>query len=165
MTGKGAGLSSEGLTKKIAVIDAAIALHRPDVEGGHIEIDPQGHVDEGHRRGRAGALPQSHAQLQQGGGRAVYLAAMESSGPEAEARIQRHRAMRARHGAEAGLDFVTIERPTGIGGAPVRPGDFVLLEDLGNLLANEIWSPTGSGPENAPAHILVCRCRCRRKPG
>ena len=30
MTGKGAGLSSEGLTKKIAVIDAAIALHRPD---------------------------------------------------------------------------------------------------------------------------------------
>ena len=87
-------------------------------------------------------------------GRAVYLAAMESSSPEAEARIQRHRAMRARHGAEAGLNFVTMERPTGIGGAPVRPGDFVLLEDLGNLLANEIWSPTGSGPENAPAHIL-----------
>lgn len=82
------------------------------------------------------------------GGRAVYLAAMESSGPEAEARIQRHRAMRARHSAEAGLNFVTMERPTGIGGAPVRPGDFVLLEDLGNLLANEIWSPTGSGPEN-----------------
>ena len=88
------------------------------------------------------------------GSRAVYLAAMESSGPEAAARIQRHRAMRARHGAEAGLNFVTMERPTGIGGAPVRPGDFVLLEDLCNLLANEIWSPTGSGPENAPAQIL-----------
>ena len=30
MTGKGAGLSDEGLAKKIAVIDAAIARHRPD---------------------------------------------------------------------------------------------------------------------------------------
>ena len=70
------------------------------------------------------------------GSRAVYLAAMESSGPEAAARIQRHRAMRARHGAEAGLNFVTMERPTGIGGAPVRPGAFLRLEALGHLLAN-----------------------------
>lgn len=30
MTGKGAGLSNAGLEKKIAVIDSAIALHRPD---------------------------------------------------------------------------------------------------------------------------------------
>lgn len=30
MTGKGAGLSDEGLSRKIAVIDRAIALHRPD---------------------------------------------------------------------------------------------------------------------------------------
>ena len=30
MTGKGAGLTNEGLRKKIAVIDGAIALHRPD---------------------------------------------------------------------------------------------------------------------------------------
>ncbi len=30
MTGKGAGLSNEGLAKKIVVIDRAIALHRPD---------------------------------------------------------------------------------------------------------------------------------------
>lgn len=30
MTGKGAGLSDEGLHRKIAVIDAAVALHRPD---------------------------------------------------------------------------------------------------------------------------------------
>lgn len=89
------------------------------------------------------------------GSRAVYLAAMESAGPEAASRIQRHRAMRARHGAEAGLDFVTVERPTDIGGAPVRAGDFVLLEDLGNLLANEIWSPAGVGPQNASAHILT----------
>lgn len=89
------------------------------------------------------------------GSRAVYLAAMESSSPEAAARIQRHRAMRARHGAEAGLDFVTMERPTDIAAAPIQPGDFILLEDLGNLLANEIWSPGGAGPQNAPGHILT----------
>ena len=40
------------------------------------------------------------------GGRAVYLAAMESSGPEAAERIRRHRAMRARHGAEIGRAHV-----------------------------------------------------------
>lgn len=88
------------------------------------------------------------------GGRAVYLAAMETSSPEAAARIARHRAMRAQHGAEAGLDFATVERPTDIGGAPVSPGDFVLLEDLGNLLANEIWSPSGAGLQDASDHIL-----------
>lgn len=32
MTGKGAGLSDEGLARKIAVIDGALALHRPDPE-------------------------------------------------------------------------------------------------------------------------------------
>lgn len=87
--------------------------------------------------------------------RVVYLATMETSSPEAAARIQRHRAMRAQHGAEAGLEFVTIERPTDIAAAPVRSGDLVLLEDLGNLLANEIWSPAGVGPQDAPAHILT----------
>jgi len=77
-------------------------------------------------------------------GRAVYLAAMESVGEEARRRIARHRAMRAAHGAAAGRSFVTIERPVDIGGAGVLPGDFVLLEDLGNLLANELWSSAGA---------------------
>ena len=43
-------------------------------------------------------------------GRAVYLATMSAGGEEARARIDRHRAMRARHGAEAGLEFITLER-------------------------------------------------------
>ena len=89
------------------------------------------------------------------GSRAVYLAAMETSSPEAAARIARHRAMRARHGAEAGLEFVTVERTVDAGGADVLPGDFVLLEDLGNLLANEIWSPAGAGPDRAKDRILT----------
>ena len=95
------------------------------------------------------------ALLAQAKGRAVYLAAMENDGsPEAAARVARHRAMRARHGQEAGLEFLTIERPVDIGGAAVEPGDYVLLEDLGNLLANEIWSPNGAGPERAEEWIL-----------
>ena len=88
------------------------------------------------------------------GSRAVYLAAMETSSPEAAARIARHRAMRARHGAEAGLEFITLERTADVGGAAVLPGDFILLEDLGNLLANEIWLPEGAGWDGAAARIL-----------
>ncbi|MCI9037863.1 MAG: bifunctional adenosylcobinamide kinase/adenosylcobinamide-phosphate guanylyltransferase [Oscillospiraceae bacterium] len=92
--------------------------------------------------------------LAQAGGRAVYLAAMENTGDEAQQRIARHRAMRAAHGAAAGRTFVTIERPVGIGGADLLPGDAVLLEDLGNLLANELWSPGGAG-KDAEGQILA----------
>lgn len=87
------------------------------------------------------------------GGRAVYLATMERSGSESLARIQRHRAMRARHGEAAGRQFHTVERSTAIGGAELLPGDAVLIEDLGNLLANEIWSPQGAGEKAAQAVI------------
>ena len=62
--------------------------------------------------------------------------------------------MRARHGAEAGLEFITLERTADVGGAAVLPGDFILLEDLGNLLANEIWLPEGAGWDGAAARIL-----------
>ena len=90
----------------------------------------------------------------EGGGRAVYLATMENTGPEAAARVARHRAMRARHGEAAGRTFVTREQPVERGGAAVLPGDFVLVEDLGNLLANELWSPAGAGRAGAEARIL-----------
>lgn len=88
------------------------------------------------------------------GSRAVYLATMENFGPEAAARIARHRAMRDRHGEAAGQAFVTAERAVDIGGAEVLPGDFVLLEDLGNLLANEIWSAGGAGWDGAVERIF-----------
>ena len=97
--------------------------------------------------------------LVQAKGRAVYLAAMENDGsPEAEARVARHRAMRAKHGQDAGLEFLTVERPVNVGGAAVEPGDSVLLEDLGNLLANEIWSPAGVGPDRAEERIFSGLC-------
>lgn len=88
------------------------------------------------------------------GSRTVYLATMETASPEAAARIRRHRDMRARHGYEAGRVFVTVERSVDIGGAEVLPGDFVLLEDLGNLLANELWSPAGAGFDAAEERIF-----------
>lgn len=87
-------------------------------------------------------------------GRAVYLATMSGQGEEARRRIARHRAMRAGHAAEAGCAFLTMERETDVGGAAILSGDFVLLEDLGNLLANEIWSPAGAGGELAVEWIL-----------
>lgn len=95
------------------------------------------------------------ALLSQAKGRAVYIAAMENDGsPEAAARIARHRAMRTRHGLDAGLEFLTIERPVDAGAAAVEPGDSVLLEDLGNLLANEIWSPAGVGRAQAEERVF-----------
>jgi len=97
--------------------------------------------------------------LAQARGRAVYLAAMVNDGsPEAAARVARHRAMRAKHGLEAGLEFLTVERPVDIGGAAVRAGDYVLLEDLGNLLANEIWSPEGVGAQRAEERVFDGIC-------
>ena len=87
-------------------------------------------------------------------GRPVYLATMEEGDEESLRRIARHRDMRQRHGAAAGKAFVTVERPVDIGGAAVEDGDCVLLEDLGNLLSNEIWSPAGAG-ERAEERILA----------
>ena len=92
--------------------------------------------------------------LSQAEGRPVYLATMAAGDGESLRRIARHRAMRARHGAAAGKTFVTVERPVDIGGAAVEEGDCVLLEDLGNLLSNEIWSPAGAG-EKAEEAILA----------
>ncbi len=78
----------------------------------------------------------------------VYVATMEPYGAEAAARIARHRAMRA------GGGFQTLERFTDLAGLRVGAGSAVLLEDLGNLCANEMFSPQGSG-RHAEASILA----------
>lgn len=88
----------------------------------------------------------------------LYIATMEPYGTEAAARIARHRSQRREKG------FVTVERYTDLAGLAVVPSDAaapadteglsenavpldstVLLEDLGNLCANELYSPNGSG--------------------
>ena len=67
--------------------------------------------------------------------RRIYLATMQPFGKEAEERIRKHRAMRADKG------FETLECFTAgtIRGLFIPPGAAVLLEDLGNLCANELF--------------------------
>ena len=85
----------------------------------------------------------------------VYLAAMEPFGLEAKARIARHRAMRASKG------FETVEKFTDVGSASLPAGANVLLEDLGNLTANELYSPGGGGGEAVLSGVEMLMAWCR----
>lgn len=70
----------------------------------------------------------------------LYLATMQPFGKAAEMRIARHRALRE------GKGFDTIERPLDLAGMTLETRyDGILLEDLGNLLANELFAPEGAG--------------------
>ena len=69
----------------------------------------------------------------------VYLATMRPLGAEAEARIKKHRAQRAQRG------FVTVERYLDLPALSLPTPCAVLLEDIGNLCANELYDPLGSG--------------------
>lgn len=63
-----------------------------------------------------------------------YLACMQPFGAEGAARIERHRAMRRDKG------FDTIERYTDLASLRLPARGCVLLEDVGNLAANEMFS-------------------------
>lgn len=68
----------------------------------------------------------------------IYLATMNrGEDRESAARIRRHRALRA------GKGFGTVEQPLRLDEAKIPDGSAVLLEDLSNLLANEIYLPGG----------------------
>ena len=82
-----------------------------------------------------------------GGAPKIYIATMEPYGAEAAARIAKHRQ------ARQGRGFHTVERFTDLAGLRVPAGSALLLEDLGNLCANESYSPAGSGAD-AEASIL-----------
>lgn len=65
----------------------------------------------------------------------LYIATMQPFGKEAEARIARHRLLRN------GKGFDTLEQYTNIGAMfPQEQYDAALLECMGNLLANELYS-------------------------
>ena len=85
------------------------------------------------------------ARLRRGG--LVYIATMEPFGREAEARIRRHRALRA------GKGFCTLECPRNLADCPLPEGGAVLLEDLGNLAANELFSQEMLDVEGAFSRI------------
>ena len=63
----------------------------------------------------------------------VYIATMQVYDEESVKRVARHRAQRA------GKGFETVERPKDLAGARIEPGSTVLLEDLPNLTAYEMF--------------------------
>lgn len=87
----------------------------------------------------------------------IYIATMEPFDEECLRRIEKHRRMRAEK------CFRTVECYTDLQSVDVPEDSAALLECMGNLCANELYSPRGSG-EHAEAAVLrgverLCR-RC-----
>ena len=81
----------------------------------------------------------------------VYLATMQVWDAECRARIAKHRRQRA------GRGFVTVERSrnlVGLDPSALDSSGTILLEDLGNLAANELYAP-GATPDRAYKSILA----------
>lgn len=88
-------------------------------------------------------------------GRRVYLATMRPCDGECLARIEKHRLQRA------GGDFETVEQYIDLANAPIPAGANILMECVGNLLANELYEPDGGGSEAVLRGINVLLSRCR----
>ncbi len=86
-------------------------------------------------------------------GKRVYLATMEPFGDEG--RIARHREKRS------GRGFLTVECYTDLRRTELPERANVLLEDLGNLTANELFSPAGGGPAGLRSGLEDLMGRCR----
>ena len=83
----------------------------------------------------------------------VYIATMQVYDAESVKRVERHRAQRADKG------FRTIEREKDLASADIAEGSVVLLEDLVNLMANEMFDG-GDVSRIVPAlNILAKKCR------
>ena len=75
----------------------------------------------------------------------TYLATMQVWDAECAARVAKHRAMRAEK------QFDTVECPLHLDRVTLPRRGTVLLEDLGNLAANELYDPDGAGDDAAGA--------------
>ena len=83
----------------------------------------------------------------------VYIATMQVYDAESVKRVERHRAQRADKG------FRTIECEKDLASADIADGSIVLLEDLVNLMANEMFDG-GDVSRIVPAlNILAKKCR------
>ena len=76
-----------------------------------------------------------------------YLATMQVWDAECAARVEKHRRMRTEK------QFETLECPLHLGTVRLPARGTALLEDLGNLTANELYDPAGAG-ETAASAIL-----------
>ena len=74
-----------------------------------------------------------------------YVATMQVWDEECAKRVEKHRAMRK------GKQFETIESPISLDKIRIPNRGIVLLEDLGNLTANELYDPAGAGEAAASA--------------
>lgn len=76
-----------------------------------------------------------------------YIATTQVWDAECAARVEKHRKMRA------AKQFETVECPLHLENICLPARGTALLEDLGNLTANELYDPAGAG-ENAASAIL-----------
>ena len=84
----------------------------------------------------------------------IYIATMRVWDGESEARVVRHQAQRAE------LGFDTIECPVDLGKLQIPEGATVLLEDIPNLVANEMFDANGDINRIVPAlEKLAGRCK------
>ena len=74
-----------------------------------------------------------------------YLATMQVWDAECAARVEKHRRMRAEK------QFETLECPLHLSTVHLPARGTALLEDLGNLTANELYDPAGAGEAAASA--------------
>ena len=86
-------------------------------------------------------------------GERCYIATMQVADAESEKRVQRHREQRAH------LNMITLECPRNIGSCQIPKDGTVLLEDLPNLLANEMFG--GGHPEHILSDIQKMANRSR----
>lgn len=84
----------------------------------------------------------------------VYIATMQVYDEESVQRVARHRAQRADKG------FTTIECEKNLALADVEEGSTVLLEDLVNLMANEMFD--GGQVERIVPALQLLAHQCRR---
>ena len=87
-------------------------------------------------------------------GKRIYLATMQVWDNESRKRVERHRRMRE------GRGFTTVECPLSIGDADIPQGSNVLLEDLDNLTANELFDPNGGGAKAVLSGISSVLEKC-----
>ena len=85
--------------------------------------------------------------------RRVYIATMQVYDEESVRRVERHRAQRADKG------FITVECEKDLAAADVPAGSTVLLEDLVNLMANEMFDGGDVGRIVPALEMLAEKCR------
>ena len=83
----------------------------------------------------------------------VYIATMQVYDEESVQRVARHRAQRADKG------FTTIECEKDLASADVPEGSVVLLEDLVNLMANEMFGGGDTSRILPALNALACKCQ------